>query len=339
MTSVPYPTFETSETSYYHNISAVGRCRIGIEKSEVYSSVLAKCKEHASLTPLLSDTEKKDETKKAQKKLYKQSVGALMTYVSLNDDEDEGGDKKDEKLDLDPSITNIEFTLPGEDVIETDGLLASVLLDAGASAVVMDGHELEAMDKARIPRSRMVAHFNKSAVGEDEIKNALMFANKISIRLSADDIPDVVSLVTKLKDIVKEKSTDMCEKSPELVVLLSPSIYYDSMGNNDAENKAESLAECVAKLSKLGTEHDHVKVSLIDPTATELGLSFSGCFKTDREDGLYTTVVCARNGEALGLVYSAKVSVFYTSKEVFFCHRDTKHFTHNLPKILLTSFH
>jgi hypothetical protein len=33
--------------------------------------------------------------------------------------------------------------------------------------------------------------------------------------------------------------------------------------------------------------------------------------KTDRADGLYTTVVCTRSGEALGLVYSSKVSVIF----------------------------
>jgi hypothetical protein len=47
---------------------------------------------------------------------------------------------------------------------------------------------------------------------------------------------------------------------------------------------------------------------LVDPSASDLGLSFSACMRTDREDGLYTTVVCTRSGEALGLVYSSKVS-------------------------------
>ena len=31
------------------------------------------------------------------------------------------------------------------------------------------------------------------------------------------------------------------------------------------------------------------------------------CLKTDREDGLYTTVVCDEHGVALGLVYSTLV--------------------------------
>ena len=38
-------------------------------------------------------------------------------------------------------------------------------------------------------------------------------------------------------------------------------------------------------------------------------MSFAACIKTDRPDGLYTTVVCSRSNEALGLVYSSKESV------------------------------
>mmetsp|Transcript_27907 Transcript_27907/g.39416 ORF Transcript_27907/g.39416 Transcript_27907/m.39416 type:complete len:226 (+) Transcript_27907:136-813(+) len=38
-------------------------------------------------------------------------------------------------------------------------------------------------------------------------------------------------------------------------------------------------------------------------------MSYAACMRTDRPDGLYTTVVCTRSGEALGLVYSSKESV------------------------------
>ncbi|KAL3929630.1 MAG: hypothetical protein SGARI_004697 [Bacillariaceae sp.] len=46
-----------------------------------------------------------------------------------------------------------------------------------------------------------------------------------------------------------------------------------------------------------------------DPTPQQLGLAFAACMRTDRPDGLYTTVVCTRTGEALGLVYSSKESI------------------------------
>lgn len=50
-------------------------------------------------------------------------------------------------------------------------------------------------------------------------------------------------------------------------------------------------------------------IGLLNPTATSLGLSFAACMKTDRPDGLFTTVVCTRSDEALGLVYSSKESI------------------------------
>merc|ERR1712238_520964 len=47
----------------------------------------------------------------------------------------------------------------------------------------------------------------------------------------------------------------------------------------------------------------------VDPSPQQLGLSYAACIRTDRADGLYTTVVCTRSGEALGLVYSSKASI------------------------------
>merc|ERR1712232_75091 len=53
-----------------------------------------------------------------------------------------------------------------------------------------------------------------------------------------------------------------------------------------------------------------VGISLVDPTSRILGYACAEVrYRTDRPDGLYTTVVCTRNNEALGLVYSSKDSV------------------------------
>ena len=74
------------------------------------------------------------------------------------------------------------------------------------------------------------------------------------------------------------------------------------------------VAQVEACLGDLSTQvtafsKKDIDVLLVDPTPNDLGLSFAACIRTDRPDGLYTTVVCSRGGEALGLVYSSKESI------------------------------
>jgi len=68
------------------------------------------------------------------------------------------------------------------------------------------------------------------------------------------------------------------------------------------------LIASVSSLSKAIGEN-RGSITLVDPTAEQLGLCYAACMKTDRPDGLYTTVVCTRSNEALGLVYSSKASI------------------------------
>lgn len=70
----------------------------------------------------------------------------------------------------------------------------------------------------------------------------------------------------------------------------------------------DSLIHTVGAFAK-SVKENQGHVSLIDPTAEQLGLCYAACMKTDRVDGLYTTVVCTRSNEALGLVYSSKESI------------------------------
>ena len=52
-----------------------------------------------------------------------------------------------------------------------------------------------------------------------------------------------------------------------------------------------------------------VRALLTDPTPAQLGMAYAACCRTDRPDGLFATVVCTRQGEALGLVYSSAESI------------------------------
>ena len=70
----------------------------------------------------------------------------------------------------------------------------------------------------------------------------------------------------------------------------------------------DDLASEVSSLSKaIGENRGYV--TLVDPTAEQLGRCYAACMRTDRTDGLYPTVVCTRGNEALGLVYSSVGSV------------------------------
>lgn len=40
-----------------------------------------------------------------------------------------------------------------------------------------------------------------------------------------------------------------------------------------------------------------------------MGMAYADCIKTDKDDGLFTTIVVNHNNEALGLEYSSKTSL------------------------------
>lgn len=285
MTSLPYPTFEKCPASSYHDLSSVGRCRISPasiideEEANVYRTVLSKCIEHTTLS---SSTEEDEHKKKTLKKLYKESVGLLSAYLTGT-------------LNLDVSIVDVEVCLPSRDVLDTDGLMAVVFLDAGASHIVLDA--TEAMQAARIPPSRLIASLNDGST--DMLSEEL--------RLLADTVSVNVSFESNEKDtdrllegvLEQLSSSDKKGVGINLVVHVSP-----PSNSDDAQQDNNSLEEWVAQWSQKS-----VCVTLVDPTPTELGLSYAACCRTDRSDGLYTTVVCTRSGEALGLVYSSKESI------------------------------
>jgi phosphoribosyl-ATP pyrophosphohydrolase / phosphoribosyl-AMP cyclohydrolase / histidinol dehydrogenase len=87
--------------------------------------------------------------------------------------------------------------------------------------------------------------------------------------------------------------------SHDVVFVFDPKI---CLGLLDAD-----LATLVNDVSR--KSDNRARVALINPTAEQLGTSFAKCIRTDRPDGLYTTVVTTRNGEALGLVYSSPASI------------------------------
>lgn len=268
MTLVPFPVF-------WHNahasLAAVGTCRMYPETclqddgKALYRTIFDKNVEQALET---SD-------KQLRKTYMKQGVAMAKSLLT-------------ETMKLDVSIVDVQIVVSAEDILKTDGCLAACFLDAGCHAIVLDGSDLEAMDTAKIPRERLVAHFSAVKPTLQEIEAASLLASTISVeyhisennnKASADDLQALLILgehVSNETSIAVQVRAEDC----------------------DASNAVE-LASMIGELD--GT------IALVDPTPTQLGLCCAACMRTDRPDGLFTTVVCTRAGEALGLVYSSKV--------------------------------
>ncbi|KAL3929046.1 MAG: hypothetical protein SGBAC_012382 [Bacillariaceae sp.] len=274
MTSLPFPIFVQNKPVDPENkracLAAVGQCRFypatcSPADYPAFEAVCAKNKEQALVD---TDTpETKDENKKLKKKYMKQGVAMASKYLR-------------QTLELDVSIISVQVVLEGSDILDTDGCLAACMLDAGCAAIVVDGLNVAALDAAKVPRERIVAHFSEeSAATPDTIEAALPFASCISVALATNSLESVHSI----SSLVKEKS-----------------------GTADFQLQAtpDKNLEVVAHMVKQGG------VGLVDPSAESLGSSCVACMtKSDRPDGLYATVVCTRGSEALGLEYSSKDSI------------------------------
>lgn len=287
MTSLPYPTFVTETpidaAQNRAGLPAVGRCRFNPELvSGEYRDVVTKNVEQAKVD-VDAAGESKDEQKKLKKKYMKQGVAMAKKLLTKT-------------LKLDVSVIDVEVMVDPKDLVSTDGCLAACLLDAGCQTVVTDGMELEAMDAAKIPRGRLAAHFVYDKMKEKEgdvtanlveaFQAAAVLASTVSVEINgaADSNLETILAIFKSSEELEQL---------ECVVQISPSM---------EEATLESMIKEIGQKSPKG------KISLTDPTARHLGLSYAACVRTDRDDGLYTTVVSTRNGEALGLVYSSKVS-------------------------------
>uniref|UniRef100_A0A6V2F3Z5 Phosphoribosyl-AMP cyclohydrolase domain-containing protein n=1 Tax=Ditylum brightwellii TaxID=49249 RepID=A0A6V2F3Z5_9STRA len=285
MTSLPYPSFcsnlpSTSPSSIA--LSAVGRCRINPNTIPAtttadavdYKSIVSKCTEQGQ-------TDEKED-KKLRKKYMKQGVALAQSYLS-------------QTLNLDVSIVDVEIVLENEDVLNTDGCLASCFLDAGCARIVVNGtsdKSEEVMEVCRLPKERMVAHVTlqgDSVVVEKKVLDVVSnYAATISVAWETFDLEKLSQYQEEMQKLIKEGPDDHIE-----IVLQIPS-----------SDDIDSILGAVCKKFK-----GHGTIALIDPTATQLGMSFAACCRTDRPDGLYTTVVCTRSNEALGLVYSSKESI------------------------------
>ncbi len=251
---------------------------------EEYQAIISKCIQQSQVQDDDTDDKINKENAKLRKKYMKQSVAMASTYLT-------------QTLGIDVSVIDVEIVLNIDSIHETDGCLASCFLDAGCSHVVIrvrgsDGSgdvvqkALEACDTTRLPKERLILHYKHG------------MSSMISSQM--EEVTKRVGTISIQMDPLSSAITDWnIPVSKEYKCLVQVSCN-DGLSNED-------LISSVSSLSKVIGENKG-SISLVDPTAKQLGLCYAACMKTDRPDGLYTTVVCTRSNEALGLVYSSKVS-------------------------------
>jgi hypothetical protein len=86
-------------------------------------------------------------------------------------------------------------------------------------------------------------------------------------------------------------------------------VFQLAMDTDLTNNNIELVSKVSTYSQSMGENNNRGSITLVDPTPDQLGLCYASCLKTDRSDGLFTTVVCTRSNEALGLVYSSKVNI------------------------------
>lgn len=284
-TFVPFPTFDKNSPADGPALSAVGRCRINpltcTPNSDEFNAIIAKNVEQANVDDTAQDPKLKEENKKLKKKYMKQGVAMAQTYLIHT-------------LKLDVSIVCVEILIDASSIIKTDGCIVSCFLDAGCDKIAVSGDNdllLQALDAARVPRERLVAHFEE--VSGDIVQSVLPFVDSVSLactqNVSMDSCTSMLNLISKaVGESVNPNTITVHIQVPSSI---------------DTDIVASVSKLCGEKETPMGT------LSLIDPSAYELGMAYVSCIRTDRPDGLYTTVVCTRSNEALGLVYSSKESV------------------------------
>jgi phosphoribosyl-ATP pyrophosphohydrolase/phosphoribosyl-AMP cyclohydrolase/histidinol dehydrogenase len=266
----------------------------------------AKCKEQADCSTQNNPDLSQDEIKKLQKKCMKQSVALASSYFR-------------NVLQLDTSIIDVEVYLPNvNDIIDTAGHYASCLLDAGCARIVVPYHitnentndddDAETLTTyqrmiqlAGIPRERLMVHIQSTPENRitEMIDVSLLERFKEdchAISICLDDTTTKEEICTLLECTKSTPDMDiviqLCSTHPILRVL-------------------ESDAIAIGEILKSSTPKDRntTTISIVDPTPELLGRAYAACISSDRPDQLYSTVVCTRTNEALGLVYSSITSI------------------------------
>ena len=227
--------------------------------------------------------------------------------------------------------------LPGTPAGTTEALH---WLDAGAHGVIVhlpsDGRDAAADSAALQPfvdthhcALRVFAGINVAAYGGEEVARVhswcrehkkhnlagvvLFFTDPAWLRVSAEHARELQSGGSSISDVVFSPSAGVEVSIADVVSLHKLGIHCRALcsilvGDAGSEPGTGSL------VPSLQTHGDAVGAPA---PPLRLGAALAACVRSDREDGLFTTVVCDERGMALGLVYSSAASV----EEAIRCRR------------------
>jgi len=289
-TFVPFPTFTTnSPAGNGQALTSVGRCRINpltcTSNQDEFQAIYQKNLQQSNVTdsPHDDSEETKERDKKLKKKYMKQGVAMAEKYLFVT-------------LQVDASIINVEILMDASMILSTDGCIAACFLDAGCDKIAVRGETvdevLQAMDVARVPKERIVAHLD--GILDVKVMKAISeYADAISLVVCQNEEANQETCMELIQKIYAATNNTL-----EITIQIPASVV----------DHHDSLVSCIT--SYFGEKNTpNGTISLIDPSAQQLGKSYVSCIRTDRPDGLFTTVVCTRSNEALGLVYSSKESI------------------------------
>jgi phosphoribosyl-ATP pyrophosphohydrolase / phosphoribosyl-AMP cyclohydrolase / histidinol dehydrogenase len=343
MTSTPYPSFRKYapiDPSRGAASIAVGRCRLHPTSDQISDVLELNLRQAHLLNPppaAASSTDAEEETKqegeirkRQRKKAMKEGVALAKQYL----EEVLGGHST-------VSVVAVEVALEATDLVATQGCLACCFLDAGCQTIVVvdspkpyssssssndaEGtpgqSSLSLQEEALrllstiLPVERLCGHFAYAPTPEffrsiDAVH--LTHCSAVSVELTAQDTNEstLLSIVESILAMKSGRGSGGGGEGSGINPESSPTV--SSSGSVTVHVPADAASTAVVtSVCRPHSSHQDmaVAIALIDPTSQQLGEAYCGCLKTDRDDRLYTTIVCNRNNEALGLVYSSVESL------------------------------
>jgi phosphoribosyl-ATP pyrophosphohydrolase/phosphoribosyl-AMP cyclohydrolase/histidinol dehydrogenase len=305
------------------NLSAVGRVRIFpltcpgrlnvvnsgtdttpplVSAPDEYRAIVAK------LTP---PTPTASTSTEDEKRLLKECVKLCSHYLR-------------QTLGLDVSIINVEIVIDIATITNTNGRIANCLLDAGCAYIVIPVEEddpmnsnsnnnyldmaINACNVTLVPRERLIVHYSTTTFFGRRIHDIENIVGTISLQFTLADVDLVASSMIPL----------LCNNDSKTKIIISLTMDEGSTIDEKEEDIDDMdfslfpppvLTTAIQTLAQAIGQSNLGYITLIDPSPLQLGSAYISCLTTDRSDNLYPTVVCTRNNEALGLVYSNKESI------------------------------
>jgi phosphoribosyl-ATP pyrophosphohydrolase/phosphoribosyl-AMP cyclohydrolase/histidinol dehydrogenase len=259
--------------------------------------------------------------KKARKKFMKEGVALAKSYL----EEVLGGEVGRQAA----STANIEVVLDSRDLLNTRGCLAQCFLDAGCQVIVVvvgdddsekptrNHEEALRLVASLIPLDRICAHFRYEPTSDffrsvdQAIQSGLCGSVSVQFPVQDSNEPTLMSVFESILGATGVRRDPV----PSAPCSVTVHVQADALTSKEVASVCRQVQQLVQQDQERHHYHDQYHhqsistVALVDPTAKQLGEAYAACLNTDRPDGLFATVVCNRNNEALGLVYSSAESI------------------------------